>query len=61
MELPILAELAALPSTLLQGAQPVTLLLATASRDHDHLDPAVAEGIAWLGDTWSYYQAVCRP
>ena len=61
VEMPILDELAALPSTLLQGAQPVTLLLATASRDHGYLEPAVAEGVAWLGDTWGYYQAVCNP
>ena len=61
VEMPILAEAAALPSTLLHGARPVTLLLASASRDHGYLEPAVTEAIAWLGDAWGYYQAVCQP
>ena len=61
VEMPILAEAAALPSTLLQGAQPVTLLLASASRHHGYLEPSVVEALAWLGDAWSYYETVCQP
>lgn len=61
VEVPILAEAAALPSTLLHGARPVTLLLVYADREHGYLEPAVDEAIAWLVDTWSYYQATCRP
>ena len=59
VETPLLAEVAALPSTLLHGAKPVTLLIVHASREHGYLGPAEDEAIAWVEAAWGYYRDVC--
>ena len=61
VETPLLAEVAALPATLLYGAKPLTLLIVHATREHGSLGPAEDEAIAWIEAAWGYYQDVCRP
>ena len=61
VETPLLAEVAALPATLLYGAKPLTLLIVHANREHGSLGPAEDEAIAWVEAAWGYYQDVCRP
>jgi hypothetical protein len=61
VETPLLAEVAALPTTLLHGAKPLTLLIVHTTREHGSLGPAEDEAIAWIEAAWGYYQDVCRP
>lgn len=59
VETPLLAEVAALPTTLLHGAKPLTLLIVHATREHGSLGTAEDEAIAWIEAAWGYYQDVC--